>query len=172
MIESMGLDINSIKDRLRSRLQKEEGEVLHPYPDQFGIKTIGIGHNMEANPLPDYIEHYLAQHGEITEEMSEYLFDQDLCSVMTAVKPCFSDSAWSWMDVNVRGVIINMSFNMGIGIFVEGSTAFWPHFHAAVEAHDYQGMIDSMENSRWHKQLPGRSQELMDIIKTAMETTE
>ena len=40
---------------LKAELSRDEGRKSKPYRDSEGILTIGVGWNLEANPLPDEV---------------------------------------------------------------------------------------------------------------------
>ena len=80
-METAGVYVDEIMDMLR----EDEGLVLKPYRCPAGKKTIGYGFNMDANPLPDFIDHYLMQHGFISTEMAEYLLDRKVTEVITDI---------------------------------------------------------------------------------------
>lgn len=109
-----GLNIDDIKSDLR----RDEGLVLHPYRCPAGHETIGYGWNIEANPLPKYIDFHLSQHGEITKEMAEYLLDLSLTIAIESAKKCTLHRTWSALSLNQRAVIVEMIFNMGVGTYL------------------------------------------------------
>lgn len=145
-------------DRLKASLVMEEGRVLNPYKCPAGKKTIGVGHNIDAKGLPDFIEFYLSQHGEITDEMSDYLLDLDVQDAVEATVKLFSQAAWGWLTQKRREVLVEMTFNMG-------SLNEWHHLIASVEQHDLDGCIQSMQTSLWHRQLPERSNRLIEKFR-------
>ena len=148
----MGANINV--DRLKESLRKEEGLILHVYKCPAGKKTIGYGHNLEAKGLPEYIDFYLSEHGEITLEMAEFLLDVDMIQATSDTVKLFTLAAWEWLTQLRREALIDMTFNMG-------SINKWFHLIASVEQHDVGGCVQSMTDSLWHKQLPERSSRLI-----------
>lgn len=142
-------------DRLKASLREDEGKVLHVYKCPAGKRTIGVGHNIDAKGLPGFIEFYLAEHGEITDEMSEWLLDKDLSEAVASTVKLFSKAAWEWLTQLRREVLVNMVYNMG-------SLGKWYNLIASIEQHDLPGCVQSLKSSLWHRQLPERSTKLIN----------
>lgn len=132
---------------LRTQLQRDEGLRLFVYEDTKGIPTIGYGRN-------------LAEVGVSSDEAS-YLLDNDIERTKAAVSKAlpWSDS----LDDARRGVLVNMSFNMGIG-GLEG-------FHgmlAKLEVGDFEGAAMEMEDSKWAGEVGARAQRLIMQMRTGV----
>ena len=104
-METTGVYVDEILDMLR----EDEGLVLKPYKCPAGKKTIGYGFNMEVNKLPDFIDHYLMQHGFISTEMAEYLLDRKVTEVIRDVKAALPAEAWKVLTPRRRGVVVMMA---------------------------------------------------------------
>lgn len=105
----------SISDEICiQRLCVNEGLKLKPYTCPAGHLTIGIGRNLEANPLTEeekaYIGHSVKQG--INEDQAFYLCRNDLKKVRTQLD---KELPW-WRDLNAdrQFVMIDLCFNMGI----------------------------------------------------------
>jgi len=164
-MESTGVYVDELLDMLR----KDEGLMLKPYKCPAGKKTIGYGFNMEANKLPDFIDHYLVQHGFIATEMAEYLLDKKLTEVITEVKAIlrsFGDPAkdiWKELTPRRRGVVVMMAYNMGTG-FLVGSHK-WPKFSAALYSNDTEEVCREMKDSAWYSQVGERAVKLVEMYR-------
>lgn len=96
------------------RLVINEGLILKPYRCPAGYLTIGIGRNLENNPLTKeekaFIGHDVKQG--ITNEQAFYLCRNDLQKVK---KELDVHLPW-WRDLNTdrQFVMIDLCFNMGI----------------------------------------------------------
>lgn len=96
------------------RLCVNEGLRLKPYYCSAGHLTIGIGRNLEDNPLNDeekaYIGHSVKEG--ITEDQAFYLCRNDLKKVRADLD---KNLPW-WQDLNAdrQFVMIDLCFNMGI----------------------------------------------------------
>ena len=61
---------------------EQEGVRLVPYSDQFGNETVGVGHNLVANPIPDSM--WEPDHT-ISPETCDALLSQDITVATTAL---------------------------------------------------------------------------------------
>lgn len=156
-------------DEILDMLRKDEGLKLKPYKCPAGKKTIGYGFNMEANKLPDFIDHYLMQHGFIATEMAEYLLDRKLTEVINEVKQILRSlgdppkDIWKELTPRRRGVIVMMAYNMGTG-FLEGSHR-WPKLHNALMTPGYEDDIREMTDSAWYHQVGDRAVQLIEMYR-------
>lgn len=106
----------SISDEICiQRLCVNEGIKLKPYTCPAGHLTIGIGHNLDENPLTkeekEYIGHPVKQG--INEDQAFFLCRNDLKKVRDDLD---RELPW-WRDLNKdrQFVMIDLCFNMGIG---------------------------------------------------------
>src|SRR5271169_5889485 len=90
-----------------SQLTRDEGVRLSVYPDSRGFSTIGIGHNLDANPLPNY------DLTNFTLADAEQVLQDDVARITAQL---IADLPWvANLDPVRQGVFQNMSFNMGVG---------------------------------------------------------
>jgi len=93
--------MNSLKDKLRPQLSRDEGRKASAYQDHEGNWTIGVGHLIDAKlggTLPDFI----------IDDLLNYDINVKLKEVLTAFP-------WaSTLSEPRLGVLVNMCFNMGI----------------------------------------------------------
>lgn len=136
------------------QLKRDEGVKASPYKDSRGILTVGVGHNLEAHPLPN--ESYPLSIDRINEILADDL--ARITSKLAASLPWIES-----LDDARKGVLQNMSFNMG----VNGLLAFH-HTLAAVQSGDYNAAATGMTQSAWYNQVGARAQRLV----TQMETGE
>lgn len=136
------LRIDEIKDDLR----KDEGLSLKVYQCPAGKRTIGYGWNIDANPLPKFIEFYLAQHGEITLEMAEYLLDLSLSIAIESAKKCIPTKTWKALSLNQRAVVVEMIFNMGVGTFLT-----FKRFRQALNEGKLGDAVAELIDSDWYR---------------------
>lgn len=133
---------------IRSQLRRDEGEVLHAYQDHLGFWTIGVGRLIDER-----------KGGGITADESTLLLDNDVNKREAALLerlPWFST-----LDPIRQGVLLNMSFQMGVG----GLLAF-KNTLAMVQGGDYAGAAQGMLNSRWATQTPERAHRLSEQMRT------
>ena len=137
---------------LIEQLFRDEGFRASPYLDSRGISTVGVGHNLIANPLPE--ETY-----PMTLDRAKEILNQDLARITNKL---VADLPWvaSLPDV-YAGVLKNMAFNMG----AKGEEAFH-HMLADVQAGDYVHAAAEMQNSAWYTQVGARAQRLVKQMLT------
>lgn len=127
-------------------ISKHEGCKDMPYKDTMGIETIGIGHNMEANPLP------AGMTPPLTQDQITQLFQQDLAHVMNELK---AGIAWfENLDEVRQAVLIDMTFNMGWGELRKFVNTL-----SLISDGKYSAAAAAMLESAWAKQVPNRANE-------------
>jgi lysozyme len=125
-------------DKLIKQLKKHEGVELKPYKCTSNKLTIGIGRNLEDVG--------------ISEHEAEFLLMNDLDTYMTAAK------TYDWyagLNDARKAVIVNMLFNMGQTNFNK-----FLKMKQALDVGDHAEAAKQMLDSRWAKQVKGRSAEL------------
>jgi lysozyme len=131
-------------DKLIKQLKKHEGVELKPYKCTSNKLTIGIGRNLEDVG--------------ISEHEAEYLLMNDLDTYMTAAK------TYDWyagLNDARKAVIVNMLFNMGQTNFNK-----FLKMKQALDVGDHAEAAKQMLDSRWAKQVKGRSEELAKQMET------
>jgi lysozyme len=132
---------------INDQLVRDEGVRLFKYADSRGFDTIGVGHNLDANPLPFDISQG------ITYAQATQILNEDLARVTSQL---FADLPWlKDLDVVRRGVFQNMGFNMGVGGILE-----FHHDLADTRAGNYVQAAADMKASEWYVQVGARAQRL------------
>lgn len=137
---------------LIQELRLDEGVRYTPYLDSRGIPTTGVGHNLNASPLP------VAWSYPLTDAQVDSLLENDLLNVYHDLD---RDLSW-WQNLcNVRQrVICNMCFNMGInGLMTFRNTLL------AMQQDRYADAAAGMRASRWAQQVGERAQRLADMME-------
>ena len=132
---------------LIDQLLRDEGLCLEPYKDTRGFTTVGVGHNLDANPLP-------GQTYPLTQAQAMQILGKDVERISM-----FLQSKLPWivrLDEARRGVLQNMSFNMG----VPGLLKFH-HDLADTQAGRYEQAALDMEASAWYKEVGNRAKRLV-----------
>jgi GH24 family phage-related lysozyme (muramidase) len=127
----------------------QEGLEQEAYQDSYGNWTIGIGHK---GAFP----------GEVwTVQQCVQTYFQDLRDI--AVDPLDDALPWakSKMGVIRWWVFVNMTYNMGIGAFLEFDETI-----TAAKVGDWDGVALGMEQSEWYGQVGQRSIELCQQMRT------
>lgn len=142
---------------LRSMNIRHEGLSLKVYRCPTGHLTIGIGHNIEAHPLPEEMKAYLDEHGSITEEMAFRLLDLDMERVAREAR------GFDWfpkLSDRQKRAVQSMIFQMGMTKFRGFKRTI-----ALLAQESYSAASIEMLNSVWAKQTPERAREISQMIR-------
>jgi len=131
-------------ETLRQQLIRHEGLRLEVYECSNGFKTIGIGRNIQTNG--------------ISEDEAFLMLDNDIKNSATELE---SFSWWKDLDQVRKDCLINMVFNLGLPTFKK-----FKGMISAIENKDFQLASLEMLDSRWAKQVKGRSKELSEQMRT------
>ena len=128
--------------QLTQQLRRDEGEVLHAYPDSLGWLTIGVGRMIDKR-----------KGGGITQAESAYLLNNDIERTRTEL---LRRAPWmALLDQARFGVMLNMAFQMG----VDGLLGF-KNTLEMVRRGDYADAAAGMLESLWARQTPERAKRL------------
>ena len=137
----MSIDIGLLAEELK----RDEGKS----PDGCGYKctadkwTIGYGHNIEDNPIPEHIAEALLSH-----------------DIGQALAQC-ERFAWFYLLNGVRKrIIVNMVFNIGFN-----GVCNFKKMIAAIEDKDFDLAADEMVDSKWYKQVGERAQRVVAMMR-------
>lgn len=136
---------------LVQELRFDEGVRYTPYLDSRGNPTVGVGHNLNASPLPAGWTYPL------TDDQVNQLMDADLLNVYHDLD---RDLPW-WeqlCDVRQR-VMCNMAFNMGInGLMTFRNTLL------AIRQGRYADAASGMKKSLWAQEVGDRAARLARMM--------
>lgn len=124
-------------------LMCDEGFRSKPYKDTVGKLTIGYGRNLDDNG--------------ISKEEAEFLLKQD---IKTARDELHNFYWYEKLTINRQRALINMMFNLGLPKFRK-----FKKMIAAFEKRDYPIAADEALDSKWAKQVGGRSERVADLIR-------
>ena len=134
----MGIDLGLLADELKV----DEGFRDCVYKCSAGKLTIGYGHNVEDNPMPEPIAEKL------------------LCSdIALALAQCERFDWFFDLDGVRQRVIVNMVFNIGYN----GVSKF-KKMIAAIEGGYYLTAAVEMKDSRWYRQVGKRAERLCRLM--------
>ena len=131
------------REAMIRQLRLHEGERLFPYKCTAGRLTIGVGRNLDDRG--------------ITSEESAYLLGNDIDEYWERLElelPWILD-----LDAVRRRVLLDMAFNLGIG----GLLGF-KRTLAAIKGGEYVRAAGMMLDSRWARQVGGRSKRLSQMM--------
>ncbi|MEI5996839.1 glycoside hydrolase family protein [Paraburkholderia bengalensis] len=139
--------------QLIEELRRDEGVRYVPYRDTKGIPTTGVGHNLQASPLPAGWSYPL------TDAQVDTLLHADLANVYHDLN---TSLPW-WADLNdVRQrVICNMCFNLGMSKLTGFKNTL-----AAMRQGRWTDAAAGMLNSAWASQVGARAQRLAQMMRT------
>lgn len=141
--------------RMAAQLKKHEGFCLSAYLDTEGVLTVGYGHNCRAWPVNG-----IQKAGDVlSEAQADMLFANDLD--LAEAQTCHALPWIGSLACPRRAVLVNMSFNMGLGSASSGKGLLgFKRMLAAVERGDFASAAKEMLDSRWARQVGPRSREL------------
>jgi lysozyme len=167
-----------IINSLSSLLAYDEGSESMPYQDTNGIWTVGIGHNLEANPLSVLVTDSIFKRtglvesrtypmslegirkaGGLTENEILLQFDVDTRDAEHGL-PIWIDELHDIQPV-IYAVLIDMAFNLGDAGFLEFDT-----FLGFVERGEYAAAADDLEKTEVYQQLTVRYSRLATMLRT------
>lgn len=130
--------------KLEEMLIRHEGKRRLPYECTAGKISVGVGRNLEDNPL--------------TDEEIMYLLRNDIARCETEL------NRYSWfrmMDDARRDACIDLVFNLGLTRFSQ-----FKRMIKAFEDRDYSRGADELMDSKYALQVGKRAEELSDILRT------
>ncbi len=165
----------------RNQLIQDEGLRLTPYRCTAGKWTIGVGRNLEDNPLSVdeindllYSRPHLQSSGMPVEALRKLLFDDFHTNGITrreAMMLLDNDinritqqlkSRLLWYQSapsEVRDILLNMAFNMGIGsLMTFGATL------PLIRDGRYLEASENLKKSKWASQVPNRAGRLINRL--------
>ena len=129
-------------------VEKHEGRRRFAYKCTQGKLTIGVGHNLEAKPLPDSVV--------------DLLFD---CDLEDAESDARQYAYFDRLNEQRQAAIIDMSFQLG-----KTRLAQFKKMHAALNVGDFKGASRECLDSLYATQTPSRAQRIAHIIRRGVMT--
>lgn len=124
---------------LEKMLVRHEGKRNKPYRCSAGHMTVGVGHNTDARPLHRHMADYLAEKGELSDEMVMGILRQDIAAAEAGCKLLFP--AFDTFSIARHNALVDVVFNLGISRVRKG----FPSFVAAVNRGDWQRAADELK---------------------------
>lgn len=142
---------------IEKMLRYDEGYSLKVYLCTQGFKTVGIGHNLDADPAKHILKRTLKVGDFITKEEATTLFNYDYNKVKIGIAQHMP--TFSILEEKYQIVITNMVFQMGIN----GVLAFHNTLDA-MQRNDTKAVVSGIENSKYYKQTTNRAKRMISII--------
>jgi len=134
-------------DKLIEMLKRHEGVRSTVYLCSAGYETIGVGRNISANGLG------------LSDDEVDYLLQNDIERV---IKELSAEYRWfNSLDDVRKDAMIDISFNLGATRLRGFRRAL-----AAMEVADYTTAAKEFLDSKWSRDVKGRSHELAHMIET------
>lgn len=140
---------------LEAELRRDEGVRYWPYKDTAGIQTTGVGHNLQAKPLPANWAYPLTP-AQVTQ-----LLEQDIADTLSNLDRNLP--WWRQLDEVRQRVIANMCFNLGIGKLLGFKNTL-----AAMQRGSYAVAAAGMKASSWYGQVGARAVRLCAAMETGV----
>jgi lysozyme len=152
--------MNNTYQKLKKQLINHEGLRYTVYFDTAKPpnRTIGIGHNIDAKGLPVTIAEYLDRCGQITVDMVNQLFSQDISDATSACTKLYPE--FHTFSEHRRLALIDFLFNVGIG-----TAKTFKNTNRCINAGDWTGVIAHLKDSLWYRQVKIRGDNIMRLIK-------
>jgi len=153
------------REEFVKQIAKHEGLVLTCYKDSLGIKTIGIGRNLEDRGITDgELMHMNKTMNDIltegiTEEEAYYLCENDIMIVEKELlrnRPVVNQ-----LNEARQRVLVDMAFNMGVPRLMK-FRKMWSN----IRIDDFTEASVEMLDSRWAKQVGKRATKLSEVMKS------
>tara|TARA_R110000772_G_scaffold120330_1_gene226549 strand:+ start:66 stop:551 length:486 start_codon:yes stop_codon:yes gene_type:complete len=152
------------RDTFIDKLISHEGLKLQVYEDTLGIKTIGIGRNLEDRGITreelDWMDipnmDVIYELG-ITEADAVYLATNDVQIVeeeLVRAHPCVDK-----LDAVRQLILMDMAFNMGVPRLCK-----FKNMWAAIHEEDFATASKEMLDSRWANQVKSRATKLANAM--------
>lgn len=140
---------------LEAELRRDEGVRRFPYQDNSKgkIPTVGVGHNLQAKPLPSSWTYPLSD-AQVTQ-----LLEEDIADTLANLDRNLP--WWRQMDEVRQRVIANMAYNLGIGKLLGFKNTL-----AAMQRGSYAIAAAGMKNSAWFSQVGARAVRLCSAMET------
>jgi lysozyme len=152
------VDVTKSLIDIEKMLIVDEGEKFIVYPCTKGKKTVGVGHNLDANPALYILGRKLKYGDKITKKESRDLLKHDIAECLEGIdkKMPFFNS----LEEKYKIVLINMVFNIGIYGVLEFKNTI-----AAMKRNDVASVVKGLKNSKYYKQVGNRSARMVDIVE-------
>lgn len=164
--------------KLQSQLILEEGMRLMAYDDKTGYPvpsggkcqgnlTVGVGHNLDANPLTSSELAAVGHDGRtqpITHDNALMILGNDIDAICDDLD--YHLPWWSEADEIRERVLADLAFNMGIHKLMVFST-----FLRLMQQQQYAQAADDLQATPWYGQVHTRGPRLVGMIRTGEDYT-
>lgn len=144
------------------RLVEHEGMVLMPYKCPLGKLTIGVGRNLEDNPLNAEEKRALGDYMRgITINGAKMLLRNDIKRAYGEAKKLFK--GFDELNYDRKYALVDMCFQLGYK-----GVAKFRNMRKAIEAKDFEKAHKACLCSLYAKQTPKRAERIAEVIRTGV----
>jgi len=140
--------MESQADKLRQQIRMHEGVEHKVYEDTEGIKTVGVGRNLEDRGLSD--------------DEIDYLLSNDIDICVKELEQTFD--WYDDLDDIRKRVLIDMMFNLGMPR-LKG----FANMLKAIEAGAWKNAAVEMLDSKWAEQVGNRASRLSEMMESGTD---
>ena len=157
---------DSLAKEIEKMIREDEGVRSKVYKDSLGIRTVGVGFNMESPSakgfwenagIPEDFDEVLEGKQSLSQDSIDALLEVTLGNSkkeISNVVPNFSD-----LSENRQAALLNMHFQLGTS-----RLSGFKNMIAALESHDYERAYAEALDSKWAKQTPNRAKEVANML--------
>lgn len=154
-------------DSIKSQLIKHEGYKKNPYYDTEGKLTVGIGFNISEKSNREAFRRVTGLDPRKVNSKTE-LNDRQIHELYKiSYNQALSDArkflpSFDSQPLPVKKVLVDMSFNLGYTRLSK-----FTKFKDALEKRDYKRASKEMLDSKWSRQVKGRSRNLASMVSSS-----
>ena len=134
-----------IEAKHKALIEHHEGRRKSMYQCTAGKNTIGVGHNLDANPISDAA-------------INQILDDDYRATLKTLNSNIPFAGGLDWVR---QAALVDLVFNMGIGTLLT-----FTHTLDALEKLDFEAAADGLKDSKWFHQVGMRGPRIVAMIRT------
>ena len=165
-VEGMDENSSGSDNDLVEMISRHEGLRNFAYDDSLGVRTIGVGFNLERSDAKEKISELGLNFSEVYSGKSEisnsqayFLMNEDIKnSTLDAKKYIGKD--FDNLPLDAKHVLIDMSYNLGYSRLSK-----FKNFRKEILEGDFDGAAEEMIDSKWYGQVGNRSKELVEIMR-------
>jgi lysozyme len=143
---------------LKEILEKHEGKKRRKYKCTAGRWTIGIGHNMEDEPLPEEMQRFLDSNGYITDEMIYELLEKDIEDAINDAWDLYPNLE-SYSEAR-QAALIDFLFNVGKRVALQ-----FKRLNRAVNEEKWDNAAKYLLESKYARQVGQRAQTIARMLR-------
>ncbi len=141
-------------DKVRKRLEIDEGVVYEIYEDHLGYATFGIGHLVRTSD-PEYGWEVGTI---VSEDRVKQAFESDLAVAVDECRILYD--MWDNFPEEVQEILVNMMFNLG-----RPRLSKFKNMKKALDSRCWELAATEGRDSLWYRQVGNRAERLMGRLE-------